>query len=117
MPGPGPARWRSFFSPLQEERDEKAAKGIMVKGSVVCLFQSGTADVRKAIKVNDILFVYRESKFPELKVVGTIRVLSYAGEDYLKGEVVEGELKTGDIAKKGDVASLVISPTDSCKQD
>ena len=103
------------WSPLQEEREEKAAKGIMVKGTVVCLFQSGTADVKKAININDILSVYRENKSHQLKEVGKIKVLSYVGEDYLKGEVVEGELKAGDIAKKGDVASLIISSGDKCK--
>jgi len=103
------------WSPLQEEREEKAAKGIMVRGTVVCLFQSGTVDVKKAININDILPVYRESKSPELKEVGKIKVLSYVGEDYLKGEVVEGELKAGDIAKKGDVAGLIISSENSCK--
>jgi hypothetical protein len=104
------------WSPIQEEREEKTAKGIMAKGDVVCLFQSGTADVRKAINVNDILPVYRESKSShELKEVGKVKVLSYVGEDYLKGEVVEGELKAGDIAKKGDVAGLIISSGDKCK--
>jgi hypothetical protein len=102
------------WSPLQEEREEKAAKGLMVKGTVVCLFQSGTVDVKKAININDVLPVYRESKSHELKEVGKIKVLSYVGEDYLKGEVVEGEIKAGDIAKKGDVASLVISSGDKC---
>jgi hypothetical protein len=102
------------WSPLEEEREEKAAKGIMTKGTVVCLFQSGTADVKKAINVNDILPVYRESKSHELKEVGKIKVLSYRGQDYLKGEVVEGELKAGDIAKKGDAASLIISSGDQC---
>jgi len=103
------------WSPLQEEREEKAAQGIMVKGTVVCLFQSGTADVKKAINVNDILPVFRESKSHELKEVGKIKVLSYVGEDYLKGEIVEGEIKPGDVAKKGDVASLIISSGDKCK--
>lgn len=102
------------WSPIQEEREENAAKGIMVKGTVVCLFQSGTADVKKAINVNDILPVYRESKSYEIKEVGKVKVLSYVGEDYLKGEVVEGEIKAGDIAKKGDVASLIISSGDKC---
>lgn len=102
------------WSPILEEHDEKIAKGLMVKGTVVCLFQSGTADVKKAINVNDILPVYRESKSHELKEVGKIKVLSYMGEDYLKGEVVEGEIKAGDIAKKGDVASLIISSGDKC---
>jgi len=102
-------------SPIPGEREERVAKGIKVKGETVCLFQSGTMDVKKEIKINDILPVYRESKSHELKEVGKIKVLSYVGEDYLKGEVVEGELKAGDIAKKGDVASLVISSENSCK--
>jgi hypothetical protein len=103
------------WSPLQEEREEKAAQGIMVKGTVVCLFQSGTLDVKKAINMNDILPVYRESTSHELKEVGKIKVLSYVREDYLKGEVIEGEIKAGDLAKKGDVASLIISSDDKCK--
>jgi hypothetical protein len=104
------------WSPLEQEREEKSAKGIMVKGTVVCLFQSGTADVKKAINVNDILPVYREGKSRELKEVGKVKVLSYIGEDYLKGEVIEGEIKAGDIAKKGNVASLIISSGDKCSQ-
>jgi hypothetical protein len=102
-------------SPIPGERAEKAAKGIKVKGAFVCLFQSGTADVKKEINVNDILTVYREDRDRQLKEVGKIRVLSYVGEDYLKGEVVEGELMPGDIARKGEVASLVISTDDKCK--
>ena len=102
------------WSPLQEEREEKAAKGIMEKGTIVCLFQSGTAEVKKAISIGDVIVVYREGPKHELKEVGKIKVLSYSGEDYLKGEVVEGEIKAGDIAKKGDVASLIISSSDKC---
>jgi len=103
------------YSPVPAEREEKSAKGIIEKGAMVCLFQSGTADVKKAISIGDLIIVYREGPKHELKEVGKIKVLLYAGEDYLKGEVVEGEIKTGDIAKKGDVASLVISSGDKCK--
>ena len=102
-------------SPVPEEREERIAKGIKVKGETVCLFQSGTADVKKMISVGDLLTGYRESGKHELKEVGKIKVLSYIGEDYLKGEVIEGEVRTGDIAKKGDVASLVIFSEDKCK--
>ncbi len=102
------------WSPLQEEYEENAAKGIMGKGTIVCLFQSGTPDVKMAINTNDILTVYRESTSHELMEVGKIKVLSYVREDYLKGKVVEGEIKAGDIAKKGDVASLIISSGDKC---
>jgi hypothetical protein len=103
------------WSPLMEEHEEKAAKGIMEKGTIVCLFQSGTADVRKEIQINDTLPVYRENQNHQFKEVGKVKILSYVGEDYLKGEVVEGELKAGDIAKKGDAASLIISSDIKCK--
>ena len=103
------------YSPVPAEREEKAAKGIIEKGEMVCLFQSGTADVKKAININDLIVVYREGPKHELKEVGKIKVLSYAGADYLKGEVVEGEIRTGDVAKKGDVASLVVSSDEKCK--
>jgi hypothetical protein len=103
------------FSPVPTEREEKTAKGIMEKGAMVCLFQSGTPDVKKAISIDDVLVVFREGPKHELKEVGKIKVISYSGEDYLKGEVVVGEIKAGDIAKKGEVASLVISPGDKCK--
>jgi hypothetical protein len=101
-------------SPIPGEREERIAQGIKVKGDTVCLFQSGTEDVKKAISIGDVLVVYREGPKHELKEVGKIKVLSYSGEDYLKGAVVEGEIKAGDIAKKGDVASLIISSSDKC---
>lgn len=104
------------WSPVLEEHSEKTAEGIMEKGATVCLFQSGTADVKKVIHGNDILTVYRENEKHQLKEVGKIKIISYVGEDYLKGEVVEGEVKAGDIAKKGDVATLLISVGDKCKE-
>jgi len=100
---------------VEDQREEKAAKGIREKGETVCLFQSGTEDVRKTIGIGDVLIVYRDGGNREHKEVGKIRVLSYAGEDYIKGEVVDGVVQTGDVAKKGNVASLVISTGERCK--
>lgn len=103
------------FSPIPEQREEKSAKGIREKGEAVCLFQSGTEDVKKTISVHDVLVVFREDPKHEFREVGKVKVLSYAGENYIKGVVVEGEIRTGDIAKKDDAASLVISFEDNCK--
>jgi hypothetical protein len=103
-------------SPIPGEREEKAAKGIREKGESVCLFQSGTEDVKKTININDILVVFREGPKHDFREVGKVRVISYVGDDYIKGEVVEGEVQAGDIAKKGDAASLVISSFDKCEQ-
>jgi hypothetical protein len=103
------------FSPFATESEEKTAKGIIEKGETVCLFQSGTEDVRKTIAVDDVLSVYRETKSNEVTEVGKIKVLFYVGTDYIKGEVIEGELKAGDVAKKGNAAGLIISTDDKCK--
>ncbi|MDA8099403.1 MAG: hypothetical protein M0042_07245 [Nitrospiraceae bacterium] len=102
-------------SPVPGEIEEKELKGVKVKGQSLCLFQSGTEDVRKAFIVNDVIPVYREGTSHDLTEVGKIKVLSYVGVDYLKGEVVEGEIRTGDIAKKGNAASLVVSAGDACR--
>ena len=100
---------------LEDQREEQAAKGSREKGEAVCLFQSGTEDVRNMIGIGDVLNVYREVGNGELKEVGKIRVRSYAGEDYIKAEVVDGAVQTGDVAKKGSVASMVISSRERCK--
>ncbi len=103
------------WSPETAGREEKAAKSIKTAGDIVCLFQSGTSDVRKIIHISDVLPVYRENRDHELYPVGKVRILDYVGEDYLKTEVVEGELMTGDVAKKEDVATLLISSGDKCQ--
>jgi multidrug efflux pump subunit AcrA (membrane-fusion protein) len=104
------------FSPLPAENEEKGATGVRGKGDIICLFQSGTAEIRREIVIGDVLTVYRQEGNGALRSVGKIRILSSVGEDYLKGEVVEGKVRTGDIAKKGDVAALIISSEDRCQE-
>jgi hypothetical protein len=85
-------------------------EGIAMKsGQEVYLFHSGTDAVRKAIQAGDLLTVYRITPACELKEAGRIRAVAYIGENYLKAKVAEGEIKSGDIAKKGNVSCLVIS--------
>jgi hypothetical protein len=87
----------------------------MKTGHTLYLFHSGTDDAKKAVHENEILTVYRINPSCEVKVAGRIRMIAYIGETYLKGEVVEGEVKSGDIAKKGKVSFLVISAR-ACNQ-
>ncbi len=103
------------WSPEAAEHEEKAAKGIKIAGDIVCLFQSGTVEVRKIIHVGDVLPVYRENRDRQAHPVGKVKILVFVRENYLKAEVVEGELMTGDVAKKGDVATLLISSGDNCQ--
>jgi len=76
-------------------------------GTTAYLFHNGTADVKGAISINDILTIYREEKSDDMKEAGKIKVLFFVEENYMKGEVVEGEIKPGDIARKRSVACLL----------
>ena len=88
----------------QEVRHDK-----FVKGDTVYMFHSGTEDVTKTIHANDTLAVYRTSTSCEVTPIGIIRVISFIGETYIKGEVFAGEIKPDDIAKKDKVSCLIIS--------
>jgi hypothetical protein len=41
--------------------------------------------------------------------VGKVRVLSFKGEHYFEAEIIKGEIKVGDIAKK-DASALLVQP-------
>ena len=85
---------------------------VMKAGSKLYLFHSGTEEVKKTINVHDVLTVYRE--YPpefslETREVGKVKVLMPLGDYYFDGEVIRGEVKAGDLAKKGSVACYITS--------
>lgn len=85
---------------------------VMKAGNKVHLFHSGTADVKKEVCLKDVIPVYREimgGGHTTVKEVGKVKVLDYAGEHYFEAEVVSGEIKVGDIAKK-ETASCLVQP-------
>ncbi len=88
----------------REERHDK-----FLKGDTLYMFYSGTDEARGAVHINDTLAVYRITPTCEVTPIGIIRVVSFVGETYLKAEVVEGEVKPDDIARKGKVSFLIIS--------
>lgn len=80
-----------------------------VKGDTVYMFHNGTDAVKNAIHVNDTLAVYRITPSCEVVPIGVVKVISFVGETYIKGEVFAGEIKPDDIAKKEKVSCLIIS--------
>lgn len=84
-------------------------RDIFLKGDLVFLFHGGTEEARRAIHLNDILTVYRTNSSCEIAEVGRIKIISFVGDIYLKGEVIEGEIRPDDIARKRNVSFLVIS--------
>lgn len=100
-----------------EKQPRIKSEVVMKEGSTVHLFHSGTADVKKEICLNDVIPVYRDTMaggHATTKVVGKVKVLSYAGEHYFEAKVVEGEIKVGDIAKK-ETASCLVQPAKKAK--
>jgi len=80
-----------------------------VKGETVYLFHSGTDDVKNTIHVHDTLAVSRITASCEVVPIGLIKVISFVGETYIRGEVFAGEIRPDDIAKKDKVSCFVIS--------
>lgn len=96
---------------VSQAADKKAKSEVVMKmGGKVHLFHSGNVEAQKEIAINDVLSVYRLSGKNRLeKEIGTVKVLSFIGEHYFEAEILKGEIKVGDIAKKGD-ASLLVQP-------
>jgi hypothetical protein len=83
-------------------------------GRVVRLFQSGTEEIRIESSVRDTLTVYRQGNSCELTPVGSIVVISVSGSYFVSGKIISGEIKTGDIVKKGLIACIIIASDDKC---
>jgi hypothetical protein len=97
----------SYPPPLYHRHDR--GETVIKAGQTVYLFHSGTDDVRKIIHADDVITVYRISPSCKVNPVGIIKVLSYIGETYIKAEVLEGEIRSNDVAKRGNASCLIIS--------
>lgn len=83
---------------------------VMKMGSKVHLFHSDNVNVQKEIAVGDVLPVYRMTpKDPEMKEVGQVKVTGYVGEHYFEAQIIKGDVKVGDIAKK-EKSGLLVQP-------
>jgi hypothetical protein len=99
-------------TPVVSQAADKKAKNevVMRMGNKVHLFHSSNVAAQKEIAINDVLPVYRlTGKTPQEKEVGAVKVISFIGEHYFEAEIIKGEIKVGDIAKK-DTASLLVQP-------
>jgi len=100
--------------PVSEEHRLISEKSYAKTGETVYLFHSGTPDVHRLIKPDDILVVYG-SRHGKIKNVGKIRVVSYLGKTYLKAEVTEGKIRHDDIAEKEEASCLIILDSEILK--
>jgi len=97
---------------LENESAYPADNTLKKIGTKVYLFHGATEEAKSTIHANDILTVYREYP-PDISVgqkeVGKVKVISPLGDYYFTGEVIGGEVKAGDLAKKRTLVCLIIS--------
>jgi|SRR6185369_17731356 len=98
------------YQPSGQEPGYLKDHEVMKVGAKLHLFHSGTEDVRNAIKINDVLTVYREYP-PDIsgiaKESGRVKIIASLGDYYFEGEVIEGYAEPGYLAVKGIVACLI----------
>jgi hypothetical protein len=98
----------------EKEPSQVKVEAAMTVGTRIYLFHSGTDEIRKTINVDDVLTVYREYP-PDVSLgsreAGKVRILFPLGDYYFAGEVVEGAVQAGYLAKKGTVACFITSFT------
>jgi hypothetical protein len=97
-------------APVVANAAGKKAKSevVMKMGSKVHLFHSGNVSAQSEIAIGDVLPVYRQTVKPEQeKKVGEVKVVGFIGEHYFEAEIIKGEVKVGDVAKKEKTGLLV----------
>jgi hypothetical protein len=96
-----------WYYPLthQQQGDETALKA----GQTLYLFHSGTEDVQRGLHPGDSLVVYRIGPSCEALAVGKVRLISSVGKTYFEAVVIEGSIKSNDIAQDGSVCCLVLA--------
>lgn len=73
----------------------------------------GSGEVQKAVCLGETIPVYREVfifQTMSRTEVGKVKVVSYSGDNKFNAQVVEGQLRDGDIARKDSVACLLERP-------
>lgn len=88
-------------------------------GDTVRLFHGGAKEAKEVFCLNETVPVYRETwenyAVMSYKEVGKVKITQLRGEHYFDAEVVEGEVKDGDIARKKDLGCLVRMPGEEMK--
>jgi hypothetical protein len=81
-------------------------------GDTVHLFHGGNVVAKEEFCVNEIVPVYRYygRRYKYSSLVGKVRITGYVGDHYLEGIVVDGNIKTDDVAVKPKSACIIRLP-------
>jgi hypothetical protein len=104
----GPMKaYGTSYDPLPHGEEGTAATA-MAPGATVYLFHSGTEEVRRSMRVGDVLVVSRPGEYGTSRTVGKIQVAAPAGAFCLRGEVLDGSIHLQDLASREGVYCLVV---------
>ena len=74
----------------------------MKSGDQVTLFYGGSGNIKKDFPVGKVIKVYARNRAFGLnynQMVGKVKILSFEGENFIKAQVVEGIIHSGDVVK------------------
>lgn len=91
---------------------ENKADVVMVTGDIVHLFYGGSKEASAVFCPNETVQVYRQEPRKRLRYVeqGKVQITRIIDENYVEGKVIEGNVKPGYVARKGNVSCLVAPP-------
>lgn len=84
-----------------------SASVVATTGQSVILYAGEAKDSSRQFCPGDVLVVYRGPD--KARASGRVRITTYAGEHHLRGVVIEGGVRKGDVVRKGSVACTVQS--------
>jgi hypothetical protein len=81
-------------------------------GDIVHLFHGGNKLAKDEFCPDETVTVYRYfgSRWKEAREVGKVKITQYLGDHFIEGKVVEGSLKSGDVAIKPNSACMIRVP-------
>lgn len=89
------------------------AEVVMKTGDTVHMFYGGSKEASVVFCPGEKVKVYRKvygKKGPRYMEEGMVEITRIIDENYVEGKVVEGNVKTGYVARKGEIGCLLAPP-------
>jgi hypothetical protein len=100
----------------QKKPQKVKVKVEMTKGDTVTFFYGGSNDIMEAFPIGETMSVYARDRafgLNENVRMGKVKITGYAGDNYIKAQVVEGRIGPGDVVKLKPgpgAAGMVVPP-------
>lgn len=91
---------------------QNKAEVVMKSSDMVHLFYGGSKEASAVFCPGETVKVYRQESRKRLRYIeqGMVEITRVIDENYVEGKVVEGNVKPGYFARKGNIGCLVTTP-------